>query len=75
LSLFGSAFLKIWLWKESEYRRNYVRRKMKWSKGFRIWKAADSYYHDNLTDSVFMLILKGFYQNDYYTSGLESWSV
>ena len=30
------AVERIWLWEESEYCVDYVRRKMKWSKGFRI---------------------------------------
>jgi hypothetical protein len=30
------AVRRIWLWRESEYRGDYVRRKMKWSKEFRI---------------------------------------
>jgi hypothetical protein len=30
------AVERIWLWEESEYCVDYVQRKMKWSKGFRI---------------------------------------
>jgi hypothetical protein len=39
---------------------------MKWSKEFRILKATDSYYLNDSIDSMFMLLLDVFYQNNYY---------
>jgi hypothetical protein len=46
-----------------QYSRDYTQRKMKWSKGFRIYKATNSYYCEFVMtiDSIFMLILYGFY--------------
>jgi hypothetical protein len=44
-------------------------RKMKCCKVFRIYKTTDSDYRDDTTNSMFMLILDGFYQNDFVEAG------
>jgi hypothetical protein len=66
VQLFLTSFSKnlavgrIWLWRESEYRRDYVRRKINKSMGFRMHKVTVSYYRNYSNDFVFMLILDGF---------------
>jgi hypothetical protein len=45
---------------------------MKCCKVFRIYKTTDSDYRDDTTNSMFMLILDGFYQNDFVEAGWKA---
>ena len=68
--LFGSTFFKIffenlvvgriWLWRESKYRGDFMRRKIKEFMGFRMSKVMVSYYRIDSVDSIFTFILDGF---------------
>jgi hypothetical protein len=49
-----------------------VRRKMKESIWFRIYKVTD---RDDSDDFMFMLISDSFHQSDSHKSGLKSWAV
>jgi hypothetical protein len=59
---------RIWLCRESEYHYDYVRRKITMSIGLKILKVTDSYYCNDSTDYMFMLIFNGFYPNEFYRS-------
>jgi hypothetical protein len=63
---------RISLCREFEYHYDYVWRKIKLSMGLRIYKVTDYYDCDDSTDYMFMLILNGFYSNEFYRSWLKS---
>jgi hypothetical protein len=66
------AVMRIWLWVESEYHYDYMWRKIKLFIGLRIYKVTDYYNCDDSTDYMFMLILNGFYSNEFYRIWLKS---
>jgi hypothetical protein len=49
-----------------------VRRKIKLSMRLRIYKVTDYYYCDDSNDYMFILILNGFYSNEFYKSWLKN---
>jgi hypothetical protein len=47
---------RIWLWRESKYHGDFMRRKIKEFMGFRMSKVMVSYYRIDSADSIFTLI-------------------